>query len=282
MTSYSPFSDRPKRQQHVLLPTSWHLYLHSASGRQPSFIVIELVDYKAYHFQLCLIPLSFLLDRCWFHLDQSDWTGPRWHKRDHKPEHKPGHKREHKGEQGQNRRGACWKKKNAGADAGAKNEHCFRYSDRGHHGTQRHLGLFCWSHQLQETNATLHGRTKMFNMLSKFLNKWFQFFTKTANQLSKYFRCFHATTTPPFPSQLLWKRSGIWSYQRCGDQGKFSTFNSVSSNQQCHDQSELKTFGIVFMSFQGLEGQCHGVGEGKCDAYVLMKIGTNEVEVTQG
>ena len=36
------------------------------------------------------------------------------------------------------------------------------------------------------------------------------------------------------------------------------------------------------MSFQGLEGQCHGVGEGKCDAYVLMKIGTNEVEVTQG
>ena len=35
-------------------------------------------------------------------------------------------------------------------------------------------------------------------------------------------------------------------------------------------------------NFQGLEGQCHGVGEGKCDAYVLMKIGTNEVEVTQG
>jgi len=33
---------------------------------------------------------------------------------------------------------------------------------------------------------------------------------------------------------------------------------------------------------KGLEGQCHGVGEGKCDAYVLMKIGTNEVEVTQG
>ena len=73
-----------------------------------------------------------------------------------------------------------------------------------------------------------------------------------------------------------------FGHQRCGDQGKFSTFNSVSSNQQCHDQSELKTFGIVFMSFQGLEGQCHGVGEGKCDAYVLMKIGTNEVEVTQG
>ena len=212
MTSYSPFSDRPKRQQHVLLPTSWHLYFHSAAGRQPPFIEIELEDYKAYHFQLCLIPLRFLLDRCWFYLDQPDRTGPRWHKREQR----------HKGEQGQKQRGAGWKKKNAGADAGAKNEHCFRYSDRGHHGTQRHLGLFCWSHQLQETNATLHGRTKMFNMLSKFLNKWFQLFTKTANQLSKYFRCFHATTTPPFPSQPLWKRNGIWSSAMWGSKWVFT------------------------------------------------------------
>ena len=77
LLTYSPFSDRPTRQQHVLLPTSWHLYLHSATGRQPFFIVIELEDYKAYHFQRCLIPLRILLDRCWFHLDQPYRTGPR-------------------------------------------------------------------------------------------------------------------------------------------------------------------------------------------------------------
>ena len=77
LLTYSPFSDRPTRQQHVLLPTSWHLYLHSATGRQPFFIVIELEDYKAYHFQRCLIPLRILLDRCRFHLDQPYRPGPR-------------------------------------------------------------------------------------------------------------------------------------------------------------------------------------------------------------
>ena len=68
-----------------------------------------------------------------------------------------------------------------------------------------------------------------------------------------------------------------FDHQRCGDQSEFSTItNNVMTKVSNKNLEHFCT------SFQGLEGQCHGVGEGKCDAYVLMKIGTNEVEVTQG
>ena len=39
---------------------------------------------------------------------------------------------------------------------------------------------------------------------------------------------------------------------------------------------------LALILLQNLADQCGGLFEGKCDAYVLMKIGTNEAEVLRG
>ena len=39
---------------------------------------------------------------------------------------------------------------------------------------------------------------------------------------------------------------------------------------------------LALILSQNLADQCGGLFEGKCDAYVLMKIGTNEAEVLRG